>query len=498
LAARSLALGAALLVAATGAARAGTDRIVVEAYEGERPSDAQATLAPVYAELARRGYALGPTLVSEIEAHVSHDGGVLSASQIVEAQKHAEDAYNRFIDGDYPAALTHARAALDLYATAPGQLSREPALRDQRFKALVIASRSSEVAGSGKDAFAFMAELIRSYPDRPVTSADFDPKVGALYHRVKDELARQGVGTLEVKLDDPTVNIFLDEQFVGSGSAKLGQLAPGSYRVYVTKGQDTGRVHTIDVGAGSSAFISASWQLDGALHTSGAAVTFDLDKAAGADAEMQSATQLARAIGAKTVIVLSVRPLQGRRAIAGYSIDVESQTRAFAGVQVEPIAPSAETLAQLAALLAGDKNVEAPGLIRTEPTRTSVLGNGASAAVIDSSDEPHWYDDRVAWLITAAGALAIGGGAFAETRASSLDDQAAQQTSQTERSRLQDDASSYRKTGEVLLITGGVALAAGIVKLVLVPSRPRSPMVESRSKVSLDVAPAWVGVSVRF
>jgi hypothetical protein len=228
-------------------------------------------------------------------------------------------------------------------------------------------------------------------------------------------------------------------------------------------------------------------------------VTFDLDKAAGADAEMQSATQLARALGAKTIIVLSVRPLQGRRAIAGYSIDVESQTRAFAGVQVEPIAPSTETLVQLAALLAGDKNVEAPGLIRTEPARTSVLVNGSSATAISSTaDEPHWYDDRVAWIITAAGVLALGGGTFAEIRASSLDDQAVQQTSQTERARLQDDASSYKTAGEVLLITGGVALAAGIVKLVLVPSRPRSPMVESRSKVSLDVAPAWVGVSVRF
>src|SRR5262245_34319909 len=167
--------------ASVAAAHAATDRIVVEVYEGNRPADAAAVLAPVYAELAKRGYAQGPDLVSAVDRGISRDGGALSAGQVVEAQRQVDDAFQKFVDGSYPRSLDEARAALALYASAPGQLAREPALRDLRYKALIIAARSSEVNGAGEDAFAFMAEAIRSFPDRPINNAQFDPSVSALY-----------------------------------------------------------------------------------------------------------------------------------------------------------------------------------------------------------------------------------------------------------------------------------------------------------------------------
>jgi hypothetical protein len=334
-----------------------------------------------------------------------------------------------------------------------------------------------------------MAELIRSFPDRPIPAAQYDPNVGALYRRVREELARQGTGTLAVKLDDPAANVFADEAFIGSGTAKLSDLPPGRRRIYVARGEEPGRVHEIDVPPRGTASLEISWALDGALRTAGSVVSLQVDESAGADAEVQQATALGRALGVKTVVVLSVRPINGRRAITGYSIDVESQTRRYGALQIEPIAPSTQTVAQLAALLAGDKNVDANGIITTEPAAALP----PIPPTRETTDETNWYDDHLALLLGGAGLVLLGGGAYAEVHASSLDDQASLQTMQTERQRLQDQAASYRSTGEVLLITGGVAVAAGIVKHVLFPPRPTTARA-----VALDIAPAWIGISARF
>jgi hypothetical protein len=351
----------------------------------------------------------------------------------------------------------------------------------------VIAARSAEVKGTAQDAFASMAELIRSFPDRAVTTAQWDPAVVALYQKVKRELERQGMGSLEVTVDDPASTVFVDEQFQGP-SAKL-TLTSGRYRVYVARGREPGRVHDVDVAPGGSSRLDVSWPLDGALRSSGSDVMLALDRSSGFDTEVTIASQLGRALGAKTVVVLSVRTINGRRAIAGYAVDVESQTRRYGALQIEPLAPSTATLEQLAALLAGEKGADASGLITTEPPPMPLPG-----FAIERQEEPSWYDDRVAVVLGGAGLLLLGGGSYAEIHASSLDDQAARETMQTERARIQDQAASYRTTGEVLFIAGGVAIAAGIVKHIVAPPRRSS----AAERISLDIAPSWIGVSARF
>jgi hypothetical protein len=327
------------LVSATSAS-ASPDRIVIEAYEGGRPPDASELLAPVRKELQSRGFVDGAALVREIDTHVSRAGGTLGAGAVVEAQREVDDAYQRLVDGDYARALAGARAALEVHTSASGQLAREPVLRDLRYKALIIAGRSSEVGGGSEDAFAFMAEAIRSFPDRPVSTTQFDPNVASLYRRVRQELSRQGTGSLSVTVDDPAVTIFVDEQFAGTGSAKRDGLAPGRYRVLVTKGQGPARIHDVEVAPGAASNLEISWEIDRTLRTDDSTVVLALDPGAGAEIEVREASQIARAVGAHNVAVLSVRPVKGRRAISGYSIEVESQTRTFATVQIEPIRPS--------------------------------------------------------------------------------------------------------------------------------------------------------------
>src|SRR5262249_26312009 len=198
------------------AASAGPDRIVITVAEKGRPSDLSEALAPIEAALAKRGYVQGAALVNMVEGTMSREGGALSASDVVEAQRGVERAYDKFINGSYPEALSGAKAVLQLYSRAHGQLAREAALRELRYRALIIASRSADVTADGESAFALMAEMIRSFPDRPVSGTQFDPSVIALYRRVREELVRQGTGMVEVRVDDPNAAVWIDEQFAGT------------------------------------------------------------------------------------------------------------------------------------------------------------------------------------------------------------------------------------------------------------------------------------------
>ena len=378
------------------ATAAATKTIVVEAYDGARPADAESLLAPVYAELARRGFVAGDGLNGVIDASISRAAGQMSASESAEAQKLVAQGYDSFINGDYQKAVDAEQRAINLYQAAPATLAKESTLRDLELKALLVAGRSEEVLGDGEKAFDLIAEAIRMMPDRPVNGAEFDPSVKALYRRVKDELVKQGAGTLEIKVDDATAVVFVDERFVGTGEVKLDGLMPGRYRVYVAKGEQPGRVREIELPAKGHASVDVPWEIDGALRTRAGYVGIEAPD----DAQLDAAVRLARALAAPRVIVLGIRTIEGRRSIAAYSIASESQNKIYGAVQVEPVSPAPPTLARLAALLAGDK-VDDAGIITKEPpaARTRrVIGQRPSAV------------HKLKWVFGAGALAAIGTG----------------------------------------------------------------------------------------
>ena len=182
---------------------------------------------------------------------------------------------------------------------------------------------------------------------------------------------------------------------------------PGRYRVYVAKGGQTGRVREVEVAAGGHATIDVPWQIDGTLRTHGGYAGLEFGKGGTAD-EIGVAVKVARAVGAKNVVVLGLRTLDGRRAVVGYSVSTESQNKVFAAVQIEPVDPAPGTLAKLAALLAGDKNVETKGIITKEPVPVPVRVAGTRHGALHS----------LKWVFLAAGVvgLAAGGGLYATSQ----------------------------------------------------------------------------------
>jgi hypothetical protein len=383
--------------------------IAIESYEGERPADADALLAPAYAELARRGFIVQGALAAQVDKALSRGSAQLTASQGIEAQKLIDRGYQSFIDGDYAAAVASVNKGLAIYAAAPGQVAREEALRDLQFKGLLVAARSYEVLKKGEDAFRLMAEAIRSFPDRHVSTAEFDPKVNALFRKVKAELTRQGTGSLEVKVDDAAAVVFLNERFVGTGAVTVPGLFPGTYRVYVAKGAQPGRVRDVSVSAGGQAVIAVSWAIDSVLRSGSGYLGLEHPRGSGTEGELATATRLGRELDAASVVVLGIRSIDGRRAVIGYAVSTSSQTRSFAAVQVEPVEAPPERLTTLAAFLSGDKSVTPDGLITREPrgARPRVAGPDPDepSDEVSSSRFGAWT-----WVTTGAGVAAVGAG----------------------------------------------------------------------------------------
>ena len=396
-------LAAALVAAAARLAHAGGP-IAIEVHEGDRAADAATLLEPVYDALVRRGFRAGDALVAEVERTISRSPGQLSASELTRAQKAVDDAYRGLIEGEYPDAAAAGQKALDLYASAPGHMAREAPLRDLQFKAFVIVARSHEAAGHGEQAFATMAEAIRTFPDRHVSTAEFDPRVNALFRRVKAELTKQGVGSLEIKVDDPAAAIFVNERYqtLGPGGGRVDSLFPGTYRVYLANAGRTGRVHTVRVNPGETATLSLSWQLDGTLRTGAGYVGIELPPGAGKPAIIAAAARVARELGAATVVILGIQDVDGRRSVTGYAVNTESQSRVFGAVQVEPIEPTPDVLAKLGAFLGGDKAVDTAGILTREPRPSSAAGTSAG------SSGPRF--GVVKWIVTGVGAAAVAGG----------------------------------------------------------------------------------------
>ncbi|MCE9571825.1 MAG: hypothetical protein K8W52_01585 [Deltaproteobacteria bacterium] len=458
-----------VVTCAIGRAAAASPAVVLESYAGPRPADADRLLKPVYAELGKRGFVLGGKLVTILGETVSRSAAQLSPTQAIDAQRLVEDSYQHFIDGDYANAVALGDRALGIYRSAP--VPNPDPLRKLQWKAMIVVARSHEVLGHGEDAFRVMAEAIRTFPDSAITTAEFDPQVIALQRKVKQELARQGTGALEVRVDDPAAVVFVNERFAGTGTAKLETLAPGRYRVYTSKGEVPGRVHEVEVAPGGRATVDVAWSVDGVLRTRDDYAGLEVPVGQDTDGEIGAAVKVARAVGAKSVVVLGIREVEGRRSVIAYSVSTDSQNKVYGAVQLEPIDPGTDTLTKLAALMAGDKSASTSGIITREPAPVS------SRRIVGMR---HGSLHRVKWIVggVALAALGTGGALIA------LDNVPAAGTTRG------DNYRETKKAGIGVGIGGAVVAAVAIYMFATDHDTP----IEADKGVSL--APTWTGDSV--
>jgi len=397
---RGLVVAVVLMFAVPARAAGG---IVLEAYTGDRPADANRLLGPVLDELAANKFSTGDTVARQIDAQVSRAaeaGNGLPADFAAQVDK----GFHAYVTAKFEEAIKVLVPLVDTAHANSGAFLRDPSLREPLNRALIVLAIAQQRTGDPSAARATFAELLRSFPESQVSRGTYGPEAADLFEQVKREITAAGKGKLTVKGDDGAV-VFVDEVFRGTSTTEL---APGEYRVTVMLNNKPSRSHRVVVKAGSETTISVDARLDQTLHTSGW-IGFAFATEADRDAhEGPYAAKIATSLGATEVAVVGIEQVRGRPAIVGSLVSLSSGREIRrASVAMDPD-PSNDRLRALAKYLEGE---EPAGGIEVQPLETTPIAgtNSAGNGPAIPHDQPSTRGGRWGGWKWITGAIGIGG-----------------------------------------------------------------------------------------
>jgi hypothetical protein len=431
---KALTLTAVAIASTTGGGAAfGSEVGVVESYAGTRPKDAALLLAPLVAELEALGH-LGPEQVGVRIAERVSRPATLGDEAVQRGIRLAEQGHRHWLEAEFEKAVSALDEAVAILQASPAAFAADTQRRGVLLRALMFSAMARQRLGRADEAAATMAEVTRSFGDMPFDRVQFGPEGFALYRAIKAEVEAARTGRLRVEVDDPDVAIFVNERFAGAGDRYEALVPPGRYRIYTHKGTTPGRLRVVDVVPGGRAHVAIDWTLDAAL--GGDATLVFSDERDRARHESDKAVAVAQRIGLSGVIVVGIREYQGRRAIVGSLLSLDTgRPQRTAAVALEPSLPSASTVRGLARFLASGESV--PGLLlpRDEPSAERRRSYGL------------WK-----WGALASGAAAVATGVVLIQMDGPIRDAAGNQTPEQRDTRTAGIVSS--SAGAALLITG--------------------------------------------
>jgi hypothetical protein len=431
----------AVLVAVAGAviaaaAPARADRkIVIESYVGDRPDNAGRLLAPVFEVMREREFELGYDGIGRgYEARVSR------ASRAPEGlpgnyRTSIDAGHGAWSEGNFQDAINLLTPVIQAAHANVAAIAQDTGLRTKTRGALLDLALAHHRDGN-PDAKTAMAELIRSYPDVPVTRRD-GPEALALYTETRTQLRANGLGSIKVEVADGGTQVFVNEQFHRRGDVTIPDLAPGLYRVYGTLGQREGRAYQVEVTANTTATVRIDVELDAAIHLDSDWVGLAYASAEDRDRlEGEHAVALARQFGASGVVVIGVRTRNDDDYLVGALVSMETTREISSGALDLKPTPGTERLAALGRYLAGDararSSLDSLPPIRVGPRTksrwgvikylTGVVGLGAAAtggtllyldgrckSGSDVVNCPDLYNTDVpGWALLGGGAVVLG------------------------------------------------------------------------------------------
>ncbi|MEO8551923.1 MAG: hypothetical protein ABI678_18230 [Kofleriaceae bacterium] len=349
----------ALVLSSTAVVHA-DDGVALEVYVGDRPRDAERTIPPMLTELGKAKIASADTVGKMVNSTLSSpsrtDKG-LPSNFVAEAL--AGEAL--WAHGQFTEAIAKLSPLITDAHDNSGAFAKDTGLREPLLKAMIALALSHSGAGDLGSMRTTFEEIVRSFPGFTVASSVYGPDASKAFEQARKGLARQGTGKLSVRVQ--TGVVFVDETYRGSGTTTI-DVPPGDYRIVVIANDQPSRTHLVSVQAGSERTVVVDAAFDQAVHT-GSWTGFSFANAEERDKHAGPyAAQLARAIGAKSVMLVGVD--QGKKPQVFGSIISLDSGNAIRGatVALEPD-PSRDLLKSLARYLVGD--AAAPGLEIVDP-----------------------------------------------------------------------------------------------------------------------------------
>lgn len=327
--------------------------VVLESYTGERPADAPRLLAPVLEELAKRKYDTGDTVARSYDSQVSRAAQTAKgmppdfAAQIDAGQK-------AWVQGRFDDAIKVLVPLVDLAHNNSGEIAKNPTLRDPLLKGLIALAIAYQRIGDLGAMRATFGEIVRAYPEAQVSRGTYGADAATAFEQVKRDTQAMGKGKLVIKLADDTAVVFIDEAYRAVGSTSV-ELAPGEYRVVAMLNKQPSRNHLVTVRASGETTVEIDPKLDQTIRTVGYTGLSFAKPEDRNEHEAQYAAKFATVIGANAVAVVGIDKVNGKNAVVGTLVSLQSGREIRrASIPVEPD-PSTERLRALAAFLGGEE-----------------------------------------------------------------------------------------------------------------------------------------------
>lgn len=268
---------ALLLTFAVGMRAAHAERLLFESYVGNRPAEA-ARIAPLIRSVfERHGFTVDPLVLAMYFREHAYRPGLVSpklAEMLKRTERRAEDdfwdeKYLKVID-DLRNEILWMRQNPQVFAHEPKH--RETALRVLVFYALACDHQARVLVDKPDEAAKFqrlrddtMAEVIRSYPSKIITTKDFGEEGAKLFRKIRDQINQAGRGGISVTASDPDAVIYINEIVQGTAKVNAGDFVPGIYRVLIVMPTGEGRQYEVEVTANQTARLDVDWDIDSLL-----------------------------------------------------------------------------------------------------------------------------------------------------------------------------------------------------------------------------------------
>lgn len=339
------------------------DSPILESYIGKRPDDASSLVAPMVAELEVGGSVSGAKIGELYESLESRPGVAVDKATLDGFLGKAQSCYDSYAKAkkkaEFLAVVEACVPLVEIGKDASAAMASDSDIRDAFLVVLVSLALAHKRLRQSDQAEGAMAELIRSFRDQAQLGAYLEAEYGREARRLHDNVAKvlqaQATATITVSIDNPDAIVFANEVYeAGSGEIEIKNLLPGTYRLLVRKGQHSGRVYEVAVGAGDTATVRVTWECDEALHTSPDWVGFLWRDRQTRDAwEGTCSMRFARTLKGDRATVVGVDE-HSRRRLRGivYTVDGIDSAMDF-GIRLEPVIPSKAQRAALGAWLDG-------------------------------------------------------------------------------------------------------------------------------------------------
>ncbi|MEO7734964.1 MAG: hypothetical protein ABIY55_28680 [Kofleriaceae bacterium] len=297
--------------------RAGSASIVLEVHDGQRSKDA-ARLGPFLDEMERLGADARPESIrARFRGRLPRLGSepTKKPADTERLQDYALSVWKR--QPPPRELLPPLRQAVTETFDNAAFLIADPNRREPLRRLLIALALTYRRIGDVENAETVEMELIRSYPNQAVTESQDGPDAAELYEEVRTHSLALGRGTLTVTVNDPSLQVYVDET-ARRPNLPNADLVPGPYRVVVIDVNKHARRYDVEVLRNQDSVLDVDWDADSAFVYTGdsSALIFQTRSARVRGAEV--ARRLLRSFDNSTVTLISISRSPGAVADAAY------------------------------------------------------------------------------------------------------------------------------------------------------------------------------------